>query len=668
MLGAAVLTLALTTVDVAIPLLGRIYLDWIIGSVRFPLPFVMATHPEPLLALLFGCGIAHGLLIAGLCRLTSQSANGSPRACAQRSGAISSSSRSSAPSAPAPERPPIRFVTDIRAVKQVISDGLVQGTQDLLTVLVVLTVLVWLSWRMALPVVLLIPTLVGIFRVLNPRIRQVSRATRKQRVRLSAYLNERIVGIKVVKANVRQDQEINRVRRLTRQLAARGMRMANAAGLLQGAVATAISCSTVLVLAITAGEIAAGRVSSGTLVAFFLLVGLLAPIFRRLARLNRSLQEAAHLARPGGRAAGRTPGAVPRRPVAVVAGPRWPAAAVKRVSFAHRGGPLVLDGDSLQARRGELVALVGPTGAGKSTLLELILRFHSPSTCRVVIDGRDLARARVDSLRAQIGWVSQDPLLFDGSIADNIAYGAARACSRQEIERAADLAAVSSFAADLRGGLDAPVGPQGQRLAPGQRQQVALARALVAAPPILLLDELSATLDYSTERTMARALRELTAQCTILVVSRRLPILQLADRVYFLSAGRIVRHGRHSQLVHQNRAYARVLALPRPVQRGHLNPRPGPQRPAPACPFRQLRDPSSYCVPIESWPGSGRKGIACSQLSASQRGLTQSGPALIGAAQRRDCVIIGSPSGEKAGCTPAGRSASKPLSTYPSIP
>jgi ABC-type multidrug transport system fused ATPase/permease subunit len=290
-----------------------------------------------------------------------------------------------------------------------------------------------------------------------------------------------------------------------------------------------------------------------------MLLWLLVPIFRRIASLNRSLQIAQISVDRLAATLAEVPenGAEQHRRLRVIDG----ELRVKKLSFAYVEGQPVLEALSLRARRGELIALAGPNGAGKSTLLDLILRFQQPTAGRIVIDDRDIANVSLDSLRSQIGWVPQDALLFDSTIADNIAYGAPQGCPRHRIERAARQAGVDRLAARFPDGLDAPVGAGGQGLSHGERQRIALARALVSDPPILLLDEITSGADPETERAIARLLRKLARKKTILVATHRLSILQLADRVYVLDRGRLIERGSHARLLSRRGSlYARLLS------------------------------------------------------------------------------------------------------------
>ena len=220
-----------------------------------------------------------------------------------------------------------------------------------------------------------------------------------------------------------------------------------------------------------------------------------------------------------------------------------------------------LTGVSLSIAPGETVALVGSSGSGKTSLVNLIPRFYAPSAGRLFIDGHDITTLTVKSLREQIALVSQDVLLFDDTIAANIAYGAMSGASREAIEGAAIAAHALDFIRALPQGFDTPVGEQGLRLSGGQRQRIAIARAVLKNAPILILDEATSALDSESERMVQLALDTLMKGRTTVVIAHRLSTIEHADRIIVLDGGRIVEQGTHAELLTRNGAYSRLSRI-----------------------------------------------------------------------------------------------------------
>jgi ABC-type multidrug transport system fused ATPase/permease subunit len=269
-----------------------------------------------------------------------------------------------------------------------------------------------------------------------------------------------------------------------------------------------------------------------------------APGLRRAFQL---LDLAAEEDRPGARALGRLRSGI----------------TVERASFTHDDGRVALRDVDLEVRVGELVALVGPAGAGKTTLASVVAGFIVPQAGRVLADGTDVAAGTRDSLRAQVGFVFQETAVFDGTIADNIRLGRPDA-GELEVRRAAALAGVDEFVSALPDGYSTRVGTAGARLSVGQRQRVAIARAFVRDPTVLILDEPTAALDSETERRLLGSLAETKRDRAVLVVSHRLSTARIADRIVFLSDGRVVEHGTHEELASRpGGAYRRYLELQR---------------------------------------------------------------------------------------------------------
>src|SRR5918996_2881464 len=446
-----------------------------------------------------------------------------------------------------PGRLLVRFISDTKAVQRLVSQGMVQLVQDVLVVVGVIAVLTFLNLLVGLGTILLLPLIALIFWRMNPRVQKASRDTRTRRTRLSAYMNERLTGLAAVKIHGRQREEAKRARKLNRNVASRGGRLATAGAQLQGASAAAVALVTTLTLGLAAEEVAAGRLTAGYLVTSYALIGLLAPVVQRITIVNRTLQEAQISVERLAQTLAEEPESPHEEELPEVEVSEG-LVSVEGVSFNYPDGTLALDEVSLSARRGELVALVGPNGAGKSTLLELLPRFRQPSNGRIVIDGQDTAGVSLESLRSKIGFVTQDTPLFDGTITENVTYGVRGDTSEEQIQQAARLAGGDEVVASPPDGWQTKVREGRRMLSHGQRQRVVLARALAVDPYIILLDEVGSGLDIETQRTLSEELRVLAQHKTVIVATHSMPAMLMADRVYRLDRGRIVEEDRDAVL------------------------------------------------------------------------------------------------------------------------
>lgn len=549
LLLVAAATLGLTVVEVSVPILVGIFLDSLLSELSGRQPTTAPVLDNRMIIAL----LAVGALLRGYLLYQQRSLSGQmgQRVAARMRDALWVHLQKMPleyTRRRGPGRLLVRFISDTRAVQRLVSQGMVQLVQDVLVVIGVTAVLMYLNLLVGLGTTLLLPLIVLVFWRMNPRVQKASRDTRYRRTRLSAYMNERLTGLAAVKIHGRQREEAKRARKLNRKVASRGGRLATAGGQLQGASAAAVALVTTLTLGVAAEEVAAGRLSAGYLVTSYALIGLLAPIVQRITIFNRTLQESQISVERLAQTLSEEPEspqdeALPE--VEVSEG----LVSVEGVSFSYPDGTLALENVSLTARRGELVALVGPNGAGKSTLLELLPRFRQPTHGRIVIDGQDIADASLESLRSKIGFVTQDTPLFDGTITENVTYGARGDASEEQIQQAARLAGVEELVASLPEGWETKVSEGRRMLSRGQRQRVVLARALAADPPIIVLDEVGSALDIEAQRTLAEQLRMLAQHKTVILATHSMPAMLMAERVYKMEGGRIVEEDRDEALL-----------------------------------------------------------------------------------------------------------------------
>ena len=441
-----------------------------------------------------------------------------------------------------------RLVLDTSRLASLSSDMLVSTIRRVGTIVSLLVVMFTRDWALTLFVAAMLPVAALVNWPLGRQLYKINRRAQEMSGQLAVMLMESLTGRKIVKAFVREDLEQGRFDRLNDRrlrLALRDHRVDEFSRPLLEIVA-----ALGIVGAIWYGG---ARVVQGTLTPgeFFSVIAAVALLYRPLGDLLRTFNTVQQALASVERVY-----EILDTPPAIVdaAGASRVAGFSDRIEFEGVGfrypatEEWALRDITLSIRKGELVAFVGMSGAGKSTLMELLPRFHDVSEGRVTIDGHDLRSVTVGSLRALIGIVTQDTFLFSDTIEYNIAYGRPGA-TREAIENAARLAQAHDFITALPGGYDAHVGERGVKLSGGQRQRLAIARAFLKDPPILILDEATADLDAESEALVQRALSELLKGRTVLVIAHRLATVKHADRVVVIHGGRIAEMGGHNELI-----------------------------------------------------------------------------------------------------------------------
>ena len=451
-----------------------------------------------------------------------------------------------------------RMTNDVEAIDQLVTDGVTVLAQSTLTLGGTAVLLFVLDWQLALATLAVIPLMsVGtvLFRVRSAR---AYAAVRERLGLVTATLAEDIAGMRMVQAFVREQRATENFRAVAGRYRDANMQTVVLNALYFPFVSFLATLALAVVLGYGGHLYFAGAISLGTLFAFMLYVNNFFDPVQQLSQLyNTFLSAAAALDkiiglldeppevvdRPGARPLGRIEGEV----------------RFEDVHFAYglRGGELgdeVLHGIDLDVPAGTTVALVGHTGAGKSTIAKLLARFYEPTSGRIAIDGGDLNDVTQESLRHQLGIVPQEGFLFAGTVAENIAFGRPEA-RPEDIVRAAKTVGAHEFILRLEDGYETQLGERGSRLSLGQRQLVAFARALLADPRILILDEATSSVDIGTERTIERALRTLLADRTSFVIAHRLSTIRDADLIVVLEHGQVIEQGSHDELLARRGLY-----------------------------------------------------------------------------------------------------------------
>ncbi|HEY1881115.1 MAG TPA: ABC transporter ATP-binding protein [Caulobacteraceae bacterium] len=445
---------------------------------------------------------------------------------------------------------------DAGLIREAATSGVLNLVQQGLTLLAALTVMAWTDWRLGLIVLLAAPIVaVGLGRFMR-RATKAARGAMAATSTLATAIMESLDGIRVIKIENREADEEARVAAAVADRQKHIIRGDNARALAAPATEAMTFVIVAAVLAYEGWRSGGGHANPGAFAAFFAALLTAGQSLRQVSNMSTVISQ--------GLVAGRRLFAALDVEPEVRDSPNAPALALAEatlsledVSFSYDGHAPVLDGVDLEVRRGEIVALVGPSGAGKSTVLNLIPRFYDVTGGAVRIDGQDARAVTLASLRRQIALVTQEPFLFDDSIAANIAYARPTA-SRAEIEAAAAQAAAHDFIQDLPSAYETVVGEAGARLSGGQRQRIAIARAFLKDAPILLLDEATSALDVESEAQIQAALARLMAGRTTLLIAHRLSTVRGADRIYVLDRGQVVETGAHAALIDRGGLYARL--------------------------------------------------------------------------------------------------------------
>jgi subfamily B ATP-binding cassette protein MsbA len=452
-----------------------------------------------------------------------------------------------------------RFNNDLTLMTDALSVALPQFFVAVVTLVGSVATMLYVDWLLSLFLFVFAPVVNFVVAFFTRMISTSTKRAQERIADLSANLTEVLQGQRIVKAFGREAYEVERFERSNDDYFGAFMKVLQLGQTQTPIVSMIVTIALLAIMAFSVREAIVGRMTSGQVFQFWTLVVLAINPLNRLAAfigdISKGLVGASRVFEildlpveiddaPGGLAPARIDGEL----------------RFEHVNFAYsRDGAAVLLDLNATAEAGEIVALVGPSGAGKTTIVNLVPRFYEPQSGRITLDGVDLREYRLDALRRSIAIVPQEPLLFSGTVAENIRYGRLDA-TQEEVEAAAREANAEEFVLDLPLGYATPVGERGLRLSGGQRQRISIARAVLRDPRILILDEATSALDSHSERLIEAALDRLLPGRTTLIVAHRLSTIRRANKILYIEAGRVLEVGSHEDLISQGGAYAALHA------------------------------------------------------------------------------------------------------------
>jgi ABC transporter fused permease/ATP-binding protein len=452
-----------------------------------------------------------------------------------------------------------RLASDVTVVEGVVGSQLSMALRNGLQLIGALVMLFVIDVKLTLLMLAIVPPITLATIYFGRRIRKMARAVQDELAKVSGQVQESIGAIATVQAFVRESYEAGRYRGGVEQAFRQTLAMVRWRSWFMSTAMTAGYVGVTAVIWIGGRALIRGELTPGQLLSFFLYTFIVAGALGDVSDLWSSLQRAAGATDRLFAVIDTVPAIRDPEPGRALPAGKG-AIRLERVSFAYptrRGQPVLTDVD-LEVAPGEVVALVGPSGAGKSTILSLLYRFYDVDAGRVLIEGVDVRELRLGELRRALAMVAQEPVLFSGTIRDNIGYGRAGATAA-EIERAARDAHAHDFITGFPDGYATVIGERGAKLSGGQKQRIALARALLADPRVLILDEATSNLDAESEAAVQAALARLMHGRTTIIVAHRLSTVRDADRIVVIDGARVVEQGRHDELMARRGTYHRLV-------------------------------------------------------------------------------------------------------------
>jgi subfamily B ATP-binding cassette protein MsbA len=456
-----------------------------------------------------------------------------------------------------------RITNDVNIINTGISATFLNLVREPLLIVVFLMIAISINWRLTLISLLVLPFALYFISKLGLRLHKESRISQERMADITSVLQETISGIKVVKAFGMEEFENKKFQTQTWRYFKSLLKITRIRNL-ASPITEFLSVVAGVVIIWYGGMqvLELGTMRASEFLTFLIAIFQIMPPVKELTSVNNRIQESTSAAKRVFEILDIEPD-IKEAPNAIELKEFKDEIVFENVWFSYNGtknGDFILKGINLKVKKGEILAIVGPSGAGKSTLVDLIPRFYDPTEGRILIDGIDLRMIKIKSLRDKIGIVTQETILFNDTIRNNIAYGL-EDCPIDKIIEVAKAANAHDFIMQLPNGYDTVIGERGMKLSGGQRQRISIARALLKNPPILILDEATSNLDAESEILVQEAIERLMQNRTVFVIAHRLSTIRNADRIIVIDNGRIVQEGKHEELIHQDGLYKKLYEM-----------------------------------------------------------------------------------------------------------
>ena len=451
------------------------------------------------------------------------------------------------------------MTNDVGALQGALAQNVIELSTESLTLIGSLVAMFYLHWQLALLTLITVPLVAQAMKLFGAKLRKASGTMQQRAAEITSVLQEMIVSVRLIRLFVREDYETDRFMRENDNNFAAQMKAAQLSATLSPVIEFLAAIAVTVIIWYGGREVINGNLTSGSLIAFLVYAVNISNPVKRLGNVYGSIQRAVAAADRVFEVLDTLP-EIEDAPDAIELPVVKGDVSFNQVSFEYRTGEAALKNLTIEVPAGQILAIVGPSGAGKSTIANLLPRFYDPQAGAICIDGVDIRKITVRSLREQIAMVPQETILFNASIYENILYGRLDADKASVIE-AAKAANAHDFIMQLPDGYETQIGERGSQLSGGQRQRIAIARAILKNPRILILDEATSALDAESERVVQDALDKLMVGRTTFVIAHRLSTIQRADKILVMEKGRLIECGRHTELLDAGGLYCKLYSL-----------------------------------------------------------------------------------------------------------